>query len=99
MVHSPEPVILWANIAALSNNRIHIWTQQDVTNGIGEWVEHRVMELEMLLPRRIPYKSYEVVGFAEGTNTIFINISTGIFTLDLKSNKSEEGWRKRGRPV
>ncbi|CAD6340141.1 unnamed protein product [Miscanthus lutarioriparius] len=54
------------------------------------------MELEMLLPRRIPYKSYEVVGFAEGTNTIFINISTGIFTLDLKSKKARKVGEREG---
>lgn len=46
-----------------------------------------VMELETLLPRYIPCKTYEVVGIAEGTNTILINISTGIFTLDIKSKK------------
>jgi hypothetical protein len=54
------------------------------------------MELETLLPRCIPYKSYEVVGFAEGTNTIFINISTEIFTLDLKSKKVRKVGEREG---
>ncbi|KAG0541465.1 hypothetical protein BDA96_02G019100 [Sorghum bicolor] len=62
--------------ATLRNNHFYLWSQQDVADGIGGWVEHRVIRLGTLFPRCMPYESYEVVGFAKGTNTIFINIYT-----------------------
>jgi hypothetical protein len=37
-----------------------------------------------------------VVGFAEGTNTIFVNISTTIFMLDLKSKKMRKVGEREG---
>jgi hypothetical protein len=46
-----------------------------------------VMELETVLPRGNPHFPHEVIGLVEGTDTIFINVSAGLFTLDLKSRK------------
>jgi hypothetical protein len=85
-------------LASLSGNDncIHMWSRQDVTNDIDGWVKHKVMKLGTLLPSRVPYKSYQVVGFAEGTNTIFVNISTEIFTLDLKSKKVRKVGEREG---
>jgi len=45
------------------------------------------MELETVLPRGNPHFPHEVIGLVEGTDTIFINVSAGLFTLDLKSRK------------
>jgi len=67
-----------------------------ITNDIDGWVKHKVMKLGTLLPSRVPYKSYQVVGFAEGTNTIFVNISTEIFTVDLKSKKVRKVSEREG---
>ena len=67
-----------------------------ITNDIDGWVKHKVMKLGTLLPSRVPYKSYQVVGFAEGTNTIFVNISTEIFTVDLKSMKVRKVSEREG---
>lgn len=50
------------------------------------WVEHRVMELETFVPRRIT-ETYKLIGSAEVTNTIFINVFAGTFMLDIKSKK------------
>ena len=84
-------------LATLSDdNCIHMWSRQDVTNDIDGWVKHKVMKLGTLLPSRVPYKSYQVVGFAEGTNTIFVNISTEIFTVDLKSKKVRKVSEREG---
>ncbi|AQK58382.1 F-box domain containing protein [Zea mays] len=72
-------------LAALpNNNRIHIWSRHDED---GCWVEHRVVELETLLPRRMRNRYHRVVGSAEGTNTVFVNVCNTIFMLDVKSNK------------
>ena len=46
------------------------------------------MELETLIPTSDPFYPYEVVGLLEGTNTIFISVSSvGLFALDLKSRE------------
>jgi hypothetical protein len=81
-------------LATLKDNCIYLWSQEDVPNVIGiwwvertRWVEHRVIKLGTLVPRQVPFESYNVIGFAEGTNTIFINISAGIFMLDLETKK------------
>jgi hypothetical protein len=57
----------------------------------------RVIELETLLPRRMPNMHYRVVGSAEGTNTLLVNVSNTIFMLDVKSKKmSKFSKRKSG---
>ncbi|PWZ29109.1 hypothetical protein Zm00014a_020093 [Zea mays] len=85
-------------LAALPNNdnRIHTWSwHDDDGSGGGCWVEQRVIEFETLLPRRMRDKHYRVVGSAEGTSTVFVDISFGtIFVLDVKSKKMSR-FRKR----
>ena len=85
-------------LAALPNNdnRIHTWSwHDDDGSGGGCWVEQRVIELETLLPRRMRNKCRRVVGSAEGTSTVFVDISFGtLFVLDVKSKKMSR-FRKR----
>ncbi|KAF8713964.1 hypothetical protein HU200_027951 [Digitaria exilis] len=70
------------------NNCIYMWVRQADANGTRRWEEHMVMELETVLPRPATQTTYEVVGFVEGTDTIFISGShVGVFMLDLKSRK------------
>ncbi|WVZ61682.1 hypothetical protein U9M48_011516 [Paspalum notatum var. saurae] len=58
----------------------------------GGWVRHKAIELETLLPIS-PVPSYwpNVVGYVEGTDTIFISIDdVGVFTLELKSRQTKK---------
>lgn len=69
---------------------VYLWTRTQPTGG---WAQHKVMEeLETLLPkryrRRPNYHWREVIGLAEGTNTIFIDTGARIFALDLKSRQA-----------
>ncbi|KAG2588109.1 hypothetical protein PVAP13_5NG223962 [Panicum virgatum] len=77
-------------------NCIYTWSRQaGVVNGVGGWVRHNVAELEMkLIPSSsnyVPSHRYDMIRFAEGTNTILFSlynyIDRGVFTLDLKSRQ------------
>ncbi|XP_066391698.1 uncharacterized protein [Miscanthus floridulus] len=75
-------------LATLLDNCIYMWSQQDVTNGIHGWVKNKVMDLTPLLPE-LGYhtRTRKVIGFAEGTEIIFISTYAGIITLNLKSRQ------------
>jgi hypothetical protein len=67
---------------------VYLWTRTQPTGG---WAQHKAIEeLDTLLPKRYRrrYESRELIGLAEGTDTIFINTTAGIFTLDLKSRQT-----------
>uniref|UniRef100_K3ZY71 Uncharacterized protein n=1 Tax=Setaria italica TaxID=4555 RepID=K3ZY71_SETIT len=50
----------------------------------------RVIQLQSLLPIRNTYISHEVIGFAEGTDTIFLKADVAIFTLEIESGKTKK---------
>jgi hypothetical protein len=80
---------------AMLDRCIYRWSwQADANNGIGKWAEHMVMQLDTLLTKGNPNFFYRVVGFVEGTDTIFISAYAGLFTLDLKSKKVKKIGRK-----
>lgn len=80
---------------AVLDRCIYRWSwQADANNGIGKWAEHMVMQLDTLLTKGNPNFFYRVVGFVEGTDTIFISAYAGLFTLDLKSKKVKKIGRK-----
>ncbi|PUZ42785.1 hypothetical protein GQ55_9G609700 [Panicum hallii var. hallii] len=64
---------------AVLDGCIYLWTQQHQEAGTTRWAQHRAIELGRMLPR--------LIGFAEGTNAVFINRYEGVFVLDLKSRK------------
>uniref|UniRef100_A0A0A8XSZ2 Uncharacterized protein n=1 Tax=Arundo donax TaxID=35708 RepID=A0A0A8XSZ2_ARUDO len=59
----------------------------DGDESTGGWVLCRVIELKTLLPICNLSVSPNVIGFVEGTDTIFMYIDVGVFTLELKSGK------------
>ncbi|KAJ1287565.1 hypothetical protein BS78_02G019800 [Paspalum vaginatum] len=76
---------------AMSRNKtncIYLMSQQ----AGGEWARHKAIELETLLPKSpVPSHWPNVVGYVEGTNTIFIGIDdVGVFTLELKSRQTKK---------
>lgn len=51
-------------LVTLSDNCIYMWSsQQDVSDGIGGWVKHMVMELPALLPEHGSY-TRKVIGLS-----------------------------------
>ncbi|CAM0877610.1 unnamed protein product [Alopecurus aequalis] len=86
-------------VAEYSNLNIKLWTREASGGTDAQWVLSRVITLVDLLPigalvdadRRV-----QVVGFAEGTNTIFLNTIAGIFTVDLQSEKARKVCDRRG---
>ncbi|CAL5091707.1 unnamed protein product [Urochloa decumbens] len=73
-------------LVSMLDNCIYMWSR---TDSIGGWVEHRVMELDMLLHKHDQSYASSVIGIVEGTNTIFIS-TYAIFTLDLKSRQARK---------
>ncbi|KAL6647759.1 hypothetical protein ACP70R_015196 [Stipagrostis hirtigluma subsp. patula] len=75
-------------VCVLDNN-IYLLSQQKGAIGIAGlgWVELKVINLETLLPKVNLSSSLDLVGFAEGTDIVFINMGMGVFALDLKSQK------------
>uniref|UniRef100_A0A0A9DJH4 F-box associated domain-containing protein n=1 Tax=Arundo donax TaxID=35708 RepID=A0A0A9DJH4_ARUDO len=51
------------------------------------WVLRRVINLRTLLPICNPSVSLNLVGFIEGTDTIFMDTDAGLFILELMSGK------------
>uniref|UniRef100_A0A0E0LGH0 F-box domain-containing protein n=1 Tax=Oryza punctata TaxID=4537 RepID=A0A0E0LGH0_ORYPU len=62
-----------------------LWSQYVDYDGIEEWEQSRVIELDMLIPNFL--FSGVLVGFAEGTHTIFMLTDVGLFAIELKSGQ------------
>jgi hypothetical protein len=58
---------------AVLDGCIYLCTQQHQEDGTTRWAQHMAIELGTVLPRRYISQSGEVIGFAEGTNAVFIN--------------------------
>ncbi|CAN6181449.1 unnamed protein product [Urochloa humidicola] len=80
--------------ASIEGDDLHLWSWTGDGNTAG-WKLGRIIQLQSLLPDRNPKFSHEVVGFAEGTDIVFVETpEAGVFTLDLKSEQA----RKVGEP-
>ncbi|KAL6647142.1 hypothetical protein ACP70R_014579 [Stipagrostis hirtigluma subsp. patula] len=81
----------------VQDNIIYLLSQQASANGIAGpgWAELTVIKLETLLPKNNPFLR-NVVGFAEGTDIVFISTDVGVFTLELKSGKVRKVGEKGG---
>uniref|UniRef100_A0A0A9D2K9 Uncharacterized protein n=1 Tax=Arundo donax TaxID=35708 RepID=A0A0A9D2K9_ARUDO len=73
--------------AGIEGKSLHVWSWLAGDDNKEGWVLSRVIELETLLPIRNPSVWPEVIGFAEGTDTIFLASDAAVFTLKLKSEK------------
>ncbi|RCV09332.1 hypothetical protein SETIT_2G019000v2 [Setaria italica] len=72
--------------AVVLENCIYLMSWEASANGIGGWAQQKAIELETLLPKSLdPSYPHEVIGYVEGTHTIFISTDAGLFTLELKS--------------
>ncbi|WVZ62327.1 hypothetical protein U9M48_012088 [Paspalum notatum var. saurae] len=80
-------------VDASEDNCIYLWSSKQAngtTGGDGRWARHKAMDLNKLAlfpTSRASLFDSRVIGYIEGTNTIFFSIHyTGVFKLDLKSS-------------
>ncbi|CAN6181010.1 unnamed protein product [Urochloa humidicola] len=70
---------------------IHVWSWQGAggSNGVEQWVKDQVIKLDIVMPSIAtggPSAKFDVVGFGEGTDIIFVSANAGVFVV----------WRKSG---
>ncbi|TVU40696.1 hypothetical protein EJB05_14166, partial [Eragrostis curvula] len=73
--------------AGMEGKSLHLWSWGDRDEDIAGWMLRRVIELDGLIPIHNMSILPHVIGFVEGTCTIFISTDVGAFTLDLQSMK------------
>lgn len=75
--------------AGVEDCRLYLWAwQESGADATAGWKQCRVIELTKLLwIPDMPPVSLGVVGFVEGTNTIFLSTDVGIYTLKIKSGQ------------
>jgi hypothetical protein len=74
-------------LAGIEDSRLHLWSRRVSLEGIAEWVQCRVINLEKKMPMANPSDSASVVGFAEGVGVIFVITGVGLFMMELKSGR------------
>ncbi|XP_044985885.1 uncharacterized protein LOC123453177 isoform X2 [Hordeum vulgare subsp. vulgare] len=77
------------------DSHLKLWSREVATNGTDDarWVLSRVIDLKILLPMRALARadySLLVLGFAEEANVIFVNTVTGLFTIELHSERARK---------
>jgi len=76
--------------AAIKGNNLHLWSWLTGDDNSAGWTPRRVIQLQSLLPVCNPSIPSEVIGFAEGTDTIFLETEVGVFTLEIISGKTRK---------
>ncbi|CAL5091792.1 unnamed protein product [Urochloa decumbens] len=84
--------------AGVKGYSLHLWSWQIGADSIGEWVPDRVIELGKMISIGIgdPTTKLNVIGFAEGAGSIFINANDSIFIVEVKSGTVRKTIGKRG---
>ncbi|CAL4892279.1 unnamed protein product [Urochloa decumbens] len=73
-------------LANVRDSNLYLSSWKVNPEGLGEWVNYRVIKLETLLSIRSPCAA-SVIGFAEGVDVIFVSTYVGVFAAELKSGK------------
>ncbi|TVU40732.1 hypothetical protein EJB05_14205, partial [Eragrostis curvula] len=100
VIDPPEEYLAWVDaigtseegrlrLAIMEDYSLHLWSWQAGANGTDDWVQ-RVIDLKTLLPVNAPSTSPGLIGYAEGSNTIFMNTSAGAFAMELISKKARK---------
>ncbi|TVU40727.1 hypothetical protein EJB05_14200, partial [Eragrostis curvula] len=83
-------------LAGMEDYSLHLWSWQSGTDDTDDDWLHKVVDLKTLLPVRALSTPPRLIGFAEGSNTIFLNTYAGVFSVELSSGKVKK-IGKRGR--
>ncbi|CAN6181450.1 unnamed protein product [Urochloa humidicola] len=82
--------------ANIEGDDLHLWSWTSDGNTTG-WKLGRVIQLQSLLPDRNASCLHELIGFAEGTDIVFVETpEDGVFTLDLKTEKTRKVGERGG---
>ncbi|CAM0146802.1 unnamed protein product [Urochloa decumbens] len=71
-------------LAGVDNFRLHLWSWQDDAK---KWVHDRIIDLKSLLPVHALPSSPMLIGFMEGSDTIFMNTYAGAFAIKVISGQ------------
>ncbi|TVU05710.1 hypothetical protein EJB05_48889, partial [Eragrostis curvula] len=87
----PEGIIVTSEDGGLGfigvkDDSMYLWSWQVGPDGVSGWVQGRIVNLKTL-PTLDSSASFHVIGFAEGTDTVFISTDVGVFTIMLNSGK------------
>ncbi|TVU41825.1 hypothetical protein EJB05_15379, partial [Eragrostis curvula] len=67
---------------------LYLWSREEAgADGTAGWKQWRVIDLATLLPLSTMFVWITIVGFVEGTDTIFLSTNEGIFTLKIKAGR------------
>ncbi|CAL5091149.1 unnamed protein product [Urochloa decumbens] len=80
--------------AAVEHRKLNLWSWLTGEGSSARWMLRRVIQLQSLLPIHNPSISHEVIGFAEGTDTIFLLTDDAVFTLEIKLGKTKKVGRR-----
>ena len=95
--------------AAVDNTIITLWSRETGPEGAETWTQRRVIDLKTLLSgdalshsiNGIKYYSWipvaSVVGFAEGTDAIFVGTIACVYMIELKSGRVRKVLDEYGR--
>ncbi|KAK3121796.1 hypothetical protein QOZ80_8BG0661060 [Eleusine coracana subsp. coracana] len=77
-------------LVGVKDDSMYLWSWQVGSDGVSGWVQNKVIKLKTLLPILHVSDSFNVIGFAEGTNTILMSTDVGVFTIVLKSGQARK---------
>lgn len=69
---------------------LHVWSRKANAEGVEQWVQCRVIDLQKLLPGANPFKRIIVNSFAEGACVIFTSTDIGDFSIELKTGRARK---------
>ncbi|XP_044949890.1 uncharacterized protein LOC123399553 [Hordeum vulgare subsp. vulgare] len=74
---------------------LNLWSSSTQTgaDGLGSWTQHRVVDLNNLLPIQNPKESLRLIGSVEGNDIIFVTTDLGIYQISLKSLRWKKLWK------
>ena len=75
--------------ASVLKSRLYLWSMEAGPSKTAVWTRHRVIDLVPLLPASALI-GVSVVGFAEGVCVIFLKTRVGLYTIQLKSEQSNQ---------
>ncbi|KAM3280248.1 hypothetical protein ACQJBY_047181 [Aegilops geniculata] len=74
---------------------LNLWSGsiQTGAEGLASWTQHRVVDLQNLLPIQNPKESLRLIGSVEGSDIIFVTTDLGIYQISLKSLMWKKLWK------
>ncbi|PUZ68277.1 hypothetical protein GQ55_2G013200 [Panicum hallii var. hallii] len=89
-------------VANVEGYNLHVWSCRPAggPNGVEQWVKDQVIKLDTVVSIATgdPSTTFDVLGFGEGTDVIFISANAGIFAVWRNSGRVMKAGEKRAIP-